>query len=133
MAVRTVTRLTISTGATIVSFAEGALDAATFEILGNLIASSDGSIVPLTDSNYTLKTVTGFTITTDVAGSFWAVCYSTGTATTDPDLEANAIVTLSQVKAYLGIPSSDTTHDAFLKSQINVVINQKQLLCVHCL
>lgn len=121
MAVRKVTRLTIGTGATAVTFAEGALEAATFEILGNLIATSDGSIVPLTDSNYSLKTVTGFTVTVDVAGSFWAVCYSTGTAVDDPDLEPNAIVSLAQVKAYLGIPSSDTTHDAFLKSKINVV------------
>lgn len=120
MASRTITRLTVAANTpTVLTFAEGALDVATFEIDGHAFASSDGSIVLLTDSNYTSKTVGGFTLTVDVSVSFWAEIVSTGTATDDPDLQANAIVTLSQVKAYLNIPSADTTHDAFLKTLIN--------------
>jgi hypothetical protein len=120
MALRTVTRVAISSPSTVVSFVEGALDVTTYVVEGTLIAQDDNSVLPFnTETNVSSKTVTGFTVSTDTAAWFTAVISSYGAADVDSSLQSNAIVTLSEVKTFLNIEASDTSQDAFLRTLIN--------------
>lgn len=120
MALRTVTRVAISSPSTVVSFVEGALDVTTYVVEGTLIAQDDNSVLPFnTETNISAKTISGFTVSSDVAAWFSAVVSSYGAAEVDSSLQSNAIVSLSEIKTYLNIEASDTSQDAFLRTLIN--------------
>ena len=116
----TVIRQTVSNG-DIVTFVEGDLGASTWTPQINQIY--DGAVSFLSPDCITDKTVSGFTLvgllaTVEIYG---IVSDAGGTEETDPDLNANAIVTLNDVKSYLKYTSADVSHDAFLKAAINRV------------
>lgn len=74
-------------------------------------------ILPL--ENITTKTTTGFTLTDlfETVEIFGTVSDADAAPAVDPDLAANAIITLVNLKSYL--KKTDTVDDAFLKFWIN--------------
>lgn len=117
----TVERVAITNG-TIVSFVEGAIGSAVWT--PSLILEIDSTYQIYPTEYITTKTITGFTVTGLLNNGYVFGTVSDGDAvdTPDPLLNANAIVTLNQVKTYLN--KTDTTEDAFLTFLINQVSDQ---------
>ena len=114
----TVIRQTVSNGS-IVTFVEGDLGSASWTPAINQIY--DGGVSFLSPDNITSKTVSGFTLTGLLATVeiYGIVSDGGGTDAVDPDLQANAIITVNDVKAYIKESANVSTNDAFIKSLIN--------------